>query len=181
MSCQSLPPAASPRWRYWIHLLTRSRHESIARPLTFVTGVICLATLLAYGSRWSWGCDLLVNFRTHYILVLCLALLIAVALRRWPLAAAAVSRDRAQRVADVRRVLRVRDATGVECARRARGRVQREHRKRQPACRRRVSRVPGGRRRGAGGVVSRECGRLAALLAANAAPIPGRAAMASGV
>jgi len=51
--------------------------------------VICLATLLAYGSRWSWGCDLLVNFRTHYTLLLSLALVIAATLRRWPLAAAA--------------------------------------------------------------------------------------------
>ena len=84
-----IAPAASPRSEYRIHLLTRSRHESIAKPLTFVTGAICLATLLAYGSRWSWGCDLLVNFRTHYTLVLCLALFAAAALRRWPIAAAA--------------------------------------------------------------------------------------------
>jgi len=46
--------------------------------------------LLAYGGRWSWACDLLVNFRTHFALVLILALVIALALRRWRLAGVAV-------------------------------------------------------------------------------------------
>ena len=57
--------------------------RSIARPLAFYTGAVCLATLLAYGGRWSWACDLLVNFRTHFALVLCLALILALALRQW--------------------------------------------------------------------------------------------------
>jgi endonuclease/exonuclease/phosphatase (EEP) superfamily protein YafD len=58
----------------------------IARPLAFGTGVVCLATLLAYGGRWSWVCELLVNFRTHYALVLGVALLLAVGLRHWRIA-----------------------------------------------------------------------------------------------
>jgi len=54
-----------------------------ARPLAFATGALCLATLLAYGGRWSWACELLVNFRTHYALLLSLALIIAAVLRHW--------------------------------------------------------------------------------------------------
>lgn len=52
----------------------------------FVTGAACVATLLAYGGRWSWACELLVNFRTHYALVLGLALLVALAFRHWRIA-----------------------------------------------------------------------------------------------
>jgi endonuclease/exonuclease/phosphatase (EEP) superfamily protein YafD len=58
----------------------------IARPLAFATGTVCLATLLAYGGRWSWACELLVNFRTHCALLLGLALVVATALRDWRLA-----------------------------------------------------------------------------------------------
>ncbi len=58
----------------------------IARPLAFATGTVCLATLLAYGGRWSWACELLVNFRTHCALLLGLALVVAAALRDWRLA-----------------------------------------------------------------------------------------------
>lgn len=61
----------------------------IARPLAFATGAVTLATLLAYGGRWSWFCELLVNFRTHFALLLSLALVIAVALRHWRIAGAA--------------------------------------------------------------------------------------------
>jgi endonuclease/exonuclease/phosphatase (EEP) superfamily protein YafD len=61
----------------------------IQRPLTFATGVLCLATLLACGGRWSWACELLVNFRTHFAMLLGLALLIAVAFRHWRIAGAA--------------------------------------------------------------------------------------------
>ena len=57
-----------------------------ARPLAFATGAICLATLLAYGGRWSWFCELLVNFRTHYALLLGLVLVVAAALRHWRVA-----------------------------------------------------------------------------------------------
>ncbi|HET9864260.1 MAG TPA: hypothetical protein VFP37_12505 [Steroidobacteraceae bacterium] len=53
------------------------------RPLAFATGLLCAGTLLSYGGRWSWACDLLVNFRTHFALLLGLALLVALALRRW--------------------------------------------------------------------------------------------------
>ena len=62
----------------------------IARPLTFATGAVCVATLLAYGGRWFWACELLVNFRTHYALLLGLALILAVALRHWRIAGLAV-------------------------------------------------------------------------------------------
>lgn len=55
----------------------------ITRPLAFVTGVVCLATLLAYGGRWSWACELLVNFRTYFALLLGLALVLAAVTRRW--------------------------------------------------------------------------------------------------
>jgi endonuclease/exonuclease/phosphatase (EEP) superfamily protein YafD len=61
----------------------------VARPLAFATGAVCLATLLAYGGRWSWACELLVNFRTHYALLLSLALIIAAALRHWRIAGVA--------------------------------------------------------------------------------------------
>jgi endonuclease/exonuclease/phosphatase (EEP) superfamily protein YafD len=62
----------------------------IARPLAFFTGAVCLATLLAYGGRWSWACDLLVNFRTHFALLLSLALVTAVAIRQWRIAGVAL-------------------------------------------------------------------------------------------
>ena len=61
----------------------------IARPLAFGTGVLCLATLLAYGGRWSWACELLVNFRAHLALLLILALILAAVLRHWRIAAVA--------------------------------------------------------------------------------------------
>jgi endonuclease/exonuclease/phosphatase (EEP) superfamily protein YafD len=67
----------------------RSFTGVIARPLAFATGAVCVATVLAYGGRWSWACDLLVNFRTHFALVLGLALVPACVLRRWRLAGAA--------------------------------------------------------------------------------------------
>ena len=61
----------------------------IARPLAFFAGALCLATLLAYGGRWLWACDLLANFRTHYALLLGLALATAVAFREWRIAGVA--------------------------------------------------------------------------------------------
>jgi len=64
--------------------------EAIARPLAIVTGAVCLATLLAYGDRWSWFCDLLVNFRTHYAWLLAIALVVAIAGRHWRTAGVAV-------------------------------------------------------------------------------------------
>jgi endonuclease/exonuclease/phosphatase (EEP) superfamily protein YafD len=69
-----------------IRLVTASRSEAFVRPLAFATGVVCLATLLAYGGRWSWFCELLVNFRTHFVLLLSLTLIAAVAIRHWALA-----------------------------------------------------------------------------------------------
>jgi endonuclease/exonuclease/phosphatase (EEP) superfamily protein YafD len=70
-----------------------SRYERlrsvVARPLAFYTGVVCVATLLAFAGRWSWFCDLLVNFRTHYALLLAIALGAAVALRCWRVAGVA--------------------------------------------------------------------------------------------
>jgi endonuclease/exonuclease/phosphatase (EEP) superfamily protein YafD len=65
--------------------------QNLARPLAFGTGVICLATLLAYGGRWSWFCELLVNFRTHFALLLGVAALLAVVLRFWRVAAVAAA------------------------------------------------------------------------------------------
>lgn len=61
-----------------------------ARPLAFGTGVLCLATVLAYGGRWSWACELLVNLRTHLAMALILALLVAAVLRHWRIAGVAV-------------------------------------------------------------------------------------------
>jgi endonuclease/exonuclease/phosphatase (EEP) superfamily protein YafD len=61
----------------------------LARPLAFATGTVCLATLLAYGGRWLWACELLVNFRMHFAWLLCLALVVACALRRWRIGGAA--------------------------------------------------------------------------------------------
>ena len=63
---------------------------NVQRPLGFATGAICLATLLSYAGRWSWICELLVNFRTHFALLLSLALLISIALRHWRIAGVAV-------------------------------------------------------------------------------------------
>jgi endonuclease/exonuclease/phosphatase (EEP) superfamily protein YafD len=59
------------------------------RPLAFATGAVGLATLLAYGGRWSWACELLVNFRTHLALLLALALILAAVVRQWRIAAVA--------------------------------------------------------------------------------------------
>ena len=61
----------------------------IVRPLIFGVSVVCLATLLAYGGRWSWACELLVNFRTHFALLLVLALAVAMSIRGWAIAAVA--------------------------------------------------------------------------------------------
>jgi endonuclease/exonuclease/phosphatase (EEP) superfamily protein YafD len=60
--------------------------QVIARPLAFFTGTLCVATLLAYGGRWLWACELLVNFRTHFALLLTLALVIGAAFRQWRIA-----------------------------------------------------------------------------------------------
>jgi endonuclease/exonuclease/phosphatase (EEP) superfamily protein YafD len=49
------------------------------------------ATLIAYGGRWSWFADLLVNFRTHYLLALIVALVVAVVGRHWRIASAAIA------------------------------------------------------------------------------------------
>lgn len=68
-----------------------SLRNSIARPLAFVTGALCLASLLACAGRWSWACDLLVNFRTQYAAMLCVAFALALAFRRFGLAAVAAS------------------------------------------------------------------------------------------
>jgi len=61
----------------------------LEKPLTFATGLVWLAALLAYGGRWSWFCELLVNFRTHCSLVFALLVVIAVLARHWPLAGVA--------------------------------------------------------------------------------------------
>ena len=61
----------------------------VARPLAFYTGVVCVATLLAFAGRWSWFCDLLVNFRTHYALLLLVAFTAAGVLRCWRVAGVA--------------------------------------------------------------------------------------------
>lgn len=63
----------------------------LARPLAFYTGAVCIAVLLAYGGRWFWFCELLVNFRAHYALLLSLVLVIAVAIRCWRIAGAAAA------------------------------------------------------------------------------------------
>lgn len=59
------------------------------RPLIFVIGALCLATLLAYGGRWSWACELLVNLRTHFAMLLGVALVVAIGLRHWRIAGVA--------------------------------------------------------------------------------------------
>jgi endonuclease/exonuclease/phosphatase (EEP) superfamily protein YafD len=61
----------------------------IARPLAFGIGAVCLATLLAYGGRWLWACELLVNFRAHFALLLSFALVIAAVIRQWRIAGVA--------------------------------------------------------------------------------------------
>lgn len=62
----------------------------IERPLASAVGVVCLATLLAYGGRWSWFCELFVNFRTHCALVLAFLLIAAAVARYWRIAGIAV-------------------------------------------------------------------------------------------
>jgi len=56
----------------------------------FVTVALCLGTLLAYGGRWSWACELLVNFRTHFALLSGLVLIMAITSRLWRIAGVAV-------------------------------------------------------------------------------------------
>lgn len=51
---------------------------------------VCLATLLAYGGRWSWFCDLLASFRTHFAWLLGLLLIAAIAFRLWRIAGVAI-------------------------------------------------------------------------------------------
>jgi endonuclease/exonuclease/phosphatase (EEP) superfamily protein YafD len=70
--------------------MDRSPTRAIARPLAFATAALSLATLLAYGGRWSWFCDLLVNFRTHYALLLAVTGALAAAFRHWRIAGAAL-------------------------------------------------------------------------------------------
>jgi endonuclease/exonuclease/phosphatase (EEP) superfamily protein YafD len=55
----------------------------IRRPLIFATALLGLATLLTYGGRWSWACELLVTFRTHLALLVLLVILIAGVTRHW--------------------------------------------------------------------------------------------------
>jgi endonuclease/exonuclease/phosphatase (EEP) superfamily protein YafD len=74
--------------RHWFMDFARIR-SLLTRPLAFVTGAVILASVLAFGGRWSWGCELLVNFRTHYALLLGVALVVAVATRHWRTAAVA--------------------------------------------------------------------------------------------
>lgn len=64
--------------------------SAISRPLKLYTVLLCFATLLAYGGRWSWACELLVNFRTHFAGLLILALIIALAIRSWRIVSIAV-------------------------------------------------------------------------------------------
>jgi len=68
-----------------------AQQQLIAKPLAFATGVVCLATLLAYGGRWSWFCELLVNFRTHFAILLSLALVFALVIRHWLTACVALA------------------------------------------------------------------------------------------
>ncbi len=63
----------------------------LTRVLAFGTGALCLATALSYAGRWSWFCELLVHFRTHYVLLSALALLFAAALLSWRIAVAAAA------------------------------------------------------------------------------------------
>ncbi|HET9472285.1 MAG TPA: endonuclease/exonuclease/phosphatase family protein [Steroidobacteraceae bacterium] len=63
----------------------------IARLLALASGAVCLATLLAYGGRWSWFCELLVNFRAHFALLLILACVLAIAFRHWRIAGVAAA------------------------------------------------------------------------------------------
>jgi endonuclease/exonuclease/phosphatase (EEP) superfamily protein YafD len=63
----------------------------VARPLAFGTGLVCVVSLLAYLGRWSWACDLLGTFRTHFAWLLCLALVTAAAIRHWRIAGVAAA------------------------------------------------------------------------------------------
>jgi len=65
--------------------------QKLARPLAFYTGLTCLASLLAYAGRWSWFCELLVNFHTHFAMLLGLALVLAAVLRAWRIVALAAA------------------------------------------------------------------------------------------
>ncbi len=62
----------------------------MARRLALATGAIFLATLLAYTGRWFWPGEMLVTFRAHFAGLLILALVVALALRRWRIAGVAV-------------------------------------------------------------------------------------------
>jgi endonuclease/exonuclease/phosphatase (EEP) superfamily protein YafD len=62
----------------------------LARPLAFATGVLVLATVLAYGGRWSWACELFVNFRTHFAVLLGIVFVLAAATRNRAIAGVAI-------------------------------------------------------------------------------------------
>lgn len=62
-----------------------------ARLLFLAIALTSAATAASYAGRWSWLCELLVNFRTHYALLFLVGAVLALALRRWRLAAVAVS------------------------------------------------------------------------------------------
>jgi endonuclease/exonuclease/phosphatase (EEP) superfamily protein YafD len=68
----------------------RTLRQTLSRPLAFATGVVCLASLLACAGRWSWACELLVNFRTQFALLLALASALAILLRCWGIAGVAI-------------------------------------------------------------------------------------------
>lgn len=58
--------------------------------LARATGALIVATLFSFTGRWLWAGEMLVNFRTHFVLCFLLALAVALAMRRWRVAGVAV-------------------------------------------------------------------------------------------
>lgn len=54
------------------------------------TGALIIATLISLTGRWLWAGEMLVNFRTHFAWCFLLALVAALAIRRWRIAGIAV-------------------------------------------------------------------------------------------
>jgi endonuclease/exonuclease/phosphatase (EEP) superfamily protein YafD len=84
------PPRCSAAERRHVEALIARGSPSMAGILARLTGALFIATLISFTGRWLWAGEMLVNFRTHFVLCFLLALAVALATRRWRVAGVAV-------------------------------------------------------------------------------------------